>query len=496
MPESLITPSTDSLVPKERDRFFEFGVIGNPLLGSWYKEEEFNLQDVSIQALQKMTRMDGQAAALYRILTLPIKAAKWDIIAEDGADKEKELVLANFKQPPKRGGMSTPISFIIGYFCRAIRDGFALMEKCYEIVDGQIIFKKWAPRDASTITFLTDETGGFNGAKQKVSYKGKLIDASIPKEKLIFFTVNKEENHLYGQSMFLPGYYHYDKKHKLYYIANLAYQLNAIPFRMGKIPEGMSPKDIQLFREFLANVGLNASGTYPQGFEVEKFEATRALADFLPLIQHHDSMMAKSVLAQFLDLGAEGKGGAYALSQDHSDLMILGLESIMNEMADVISWYGIPDLVDYNFGSGKYPKFEFHPLIDSQKQLMKDVFTAILAKISNASISDEFLLEMEENVAGELGLDIDYEEVRKVREAELQAQKDAQAQAQKQAADVMRRLGTQQNPPNPPAPGNKQPGQSNPGNKPIGLGDDFEREKIIRLHELVEEAIASIVGLE
>lgn len=422
----------------------EIGVIHNGFVGTFNQEEELNLTDVTVDKLAEMTRKDGQAAALMRILTLPIKSAKWDITGDADMQREIDFVRENFTRPPHRGGMSTPMSYVIGHMAKAVRDGFSVFEKVWRIdEDGHIRYKKLAPRASNTITFLTDEHGGFAGVRQRAFYKGKFYDVTIPPEKCLVYTVNKEENPLYGQSLLLPAYYHYDKKHKLYYIANLAYLVTAVPIRLGEIPEGMQeerPDLVAAFRQALADIGLNTAVTFPQGFKVDKFEAQRALADFMPLINHHDLLMAKSVLSQFIELGTGGNSGAYALSRDHSDLFVVGLEGIMKEIADTITWYAIPDLIDYNFASGKYPRFEFEPLTDSTTRLLKDVFSEVM-RAQEGRVSDDFLLQLEREVAGQLGLEIDYDAVEAKRKAEMEMMREAQAQAAADLRNAVAKVG-------------------------------------------------------
>ena len=74
-----------------------------------------------------------------------------------------------------------------------------------------------------------------------------------------------------------------------------------------------------------------------------------ATSDPSKSIAHHDRQIAKSILAQFIDLGAESSGGSYALSEDQSSLFTLGLTAIANEFAEVVNQDIISQLVAYNF---------------------------------------------------------------------------------------------------------------------------------------------------
>jgi len=74
-------------------------------------------------------------------------------------------------------------------------------------------------------------------------------------------------------------------------------------------------------------------------------------------IAHHNREIAKSVLAQFLELGAT-EVGSRALSEDHSRLFMLSLEAVANTIKDGFNKYAIPQLVDLNFSVKEYPTLE------------------------------------------------------------------------------------------------------------------------------------------
>ena len=65
--------------------------------------------------------------------------------------------------------------------------------------------------------------------------------------------------------------------------------------------------------------------------------------------------MALSVLAQFVMLGTAGKGGAYALSRDQSDMFLDGVEYIVTLIEKVFYREVIIPIVKINFGEGVDP---------------------------------------------------------------------------------------------------------------------------------------------
>lgn len=457
-----VEPKADPLVGTE------YGVT-TPLPGGTYDAylgtttgeiPRFGL--VSIENLVEMRRKDGQARALYRLLTLPIRAAlqtaEWVEPDEGGAEQETEFANLLFNTPPQNGGMTTPVTKILRNTLLALGDGYAVFEEVRHVptvgpLKGKIALQKLAYRDSRTIRFRIDKKGGFDGVRQVTSLGGKAIDVVIPAEKVWYYAANEEENPYYGVSVFESAWQHYDIKRKLYYIAHLAAQFAAIPGRSGKVPKGFDINELKQFKQSLADFAFNTSMTYPEGYEVE-FHNNTAAFDFLKLIDHHNHMMSRSVLGGFIDNEDRPALVDIAQSDPQADLFMMSIEAIMNEIAESWTYHLMPKYIDWNFGTQKYPVFKFGKLADAAKSTIKDVFTAVVTS-SILNCTPEFVREMEMKLSEELGLDIDYKEIEKrEEEAAQQAQEEAQAQAEQeaamQAAQPAPAPGAPNGPPKPP----------------------------------------------
>jgi hypothetical protein len=420
---------------------------------------------VSIENLVEMRRKDGQARALFRLLTLPIRAAlqtaEW-VEPEDG-DAEKETEFANlmFNTPPQNGGMTTPLTKILRNTLLALGDGYSVFEEVRHVpqtgpLKGKITLRKLAYRDSRTIRFRVDDKGGFDGVRQVTSLGGKAIDVIIPAEKCWYYAANEEENPYYGVSVFESAWQHYDIKRKLYYIAHLAAQFAAVPGRSGKVPKGFDLKELMQFKQSLADFAFNTAMTYPEGYEVE-FHNNTASFDFLKLIDHHNHMMSRSVLAGFLDSEDRPALVDIAKTDPQADMFVMAIEAIMHEIAESWTYHLMPKYIDWNFGTGKYPEFKFGKMADSAKLAIQEIFkTVVNSSILNCT--PEFVREMEMKLAEDLGLDIDYKEIEKrEEEAAIQAQEEAKAQAQQEAD--MQAQGIPPGGGPPPGPGAPKPPQ-------------------------------------
>jgi len=412
-----------------RRKQYESGVIGdiNEMVIQT-QNQVLDHREVELEQLQFMTNNDGQAKGILNAVKYPVRMARPNIKPAEGGEEEAAFIEECLLKAPAEGGMETSLRTVISRMALSVRDGHKIFEKVFEAEGGKVRLKKLAYRSNETTKFKYDWHGQINGAEQKTTFQEKTIDVKWGLDKIAYFVYNAEENPYVGHSDFYPVFYHYDKKHKLYAIAHIAYQLNAVPIRIGSHPKNMPKKDLKIFRDSLKAIGTAVAMTHPEECEVLPFESKRALHEFLALIQHHDSMMSRAFLTQFMNLGQEGSGGSYALSSDQSNLFLMSIMSLLEDIGEVFNTQVIPQLIDYNFSSKKYPTLEFTPFSDTIRSAITSTFYALLAA-RFPQISPEFSLAMEKAVADELGLELDYEEIEARIEEERNALMEAQATA-------------------------------------------------------------------
>lgn len=402
--------------------------------------EEFRNEDESsptVRQLVLMRRTDGQARALYRLLTLPIRSALRTatfVPAEEG-DKEAEFIDQMFNLPAAGGGMQTPFNRIMAQMLMCVFDGFSAFEQVYWSpstgpLKGKITLKKLAYRSSETITFLTDEHGEFAGLRQRANLHGRYIDIAVDKEDSFYVAAQEEERMHYGVSFFQSAFHHYDKKVKLYYIAHLAAQRSAVGMRDGTWPVGATEKEKNNFKRALADVGVAQFIAHPENFKVNLLTEQGSF-DFLSYINHHNSQMSKSVLAAFFDTNQGGGSSDTSLVNfgEQSDAMfILMLQTIMDEMASAINDWLIPKFVDWNFGTDKYPTFTWGTFTNEQKEAIQKTFDKLAATSpQGVNVTPEFLRQLEIKISDELGLEIDYDEIQKVEDEQKAAEEAANA---------------------------------------------------------------------
>ena len=399
----------------------------------------------TIAQLKAMRMTDGQARALYRLLTLPIHSALKGstFIPAPGGEDEAEFITKVFLEAPHAGGMTITFDRFMAQMLQGLFDGFAAFEKVYWVpgygdLKGKLTLKKLAYRPSESISFIVDENGGFEGFRQRAYSYGKSVDVYIPKARAFYFAAQEDENPYYGVSYFQSAFYHWDKKQKIYFTAHLAAQRSAVGTRVGTVPRHANAAAKAEFARNMANMALNQYLIMPEGFLLESLKEGGNF-DFLNYLNHHNSQMSKSILGHFIDKDqGAGRGESSVVDNDSGgdDIFFMTLQAIMDNIASQINHYIIPDVIDANFKGQKYPKFTWGKLTDDQKKRVAKIFEKLATAGDTSTITPEFIRELERHMAEDLGLEIDYDEVeaREEREKEeMTAQLNAQAEADEAA---------------------------------------------------------------
>jgi hypothetical protein len=493
---------------------FEVGVSSHLPWTSPYRDawEVLREEDISVRQLAAMRRTDGQARALYRLVTLPVRAAlkTATFVPEDnveGGEEEAAFVEQMLTLPSCGGGMTVPLGRIVAQMLLAIFDGFSAFEMIYwqpktGPLKGKWTLKKLAHRPSDTLTFLLNDNSEFAGLRQQTMYQNRQIDVVIPAEHAVYYAANEEERPFYGESYFRAAFEHWRSKFKLYVIAHLAAQRAAVGTRVGTLPPNPSKEDKAEFRKALADLGVAQYMTIPSDFRVDSLKEFTGF-DFLAYINHHNSQMSKSVLAAFFDKeqGGGDAGKLVDFGTQSDALFMLMLSTIMGEIEEVINQKVIPRFVDWNFNSGKYPRFQFGSLSEEQRATLLDLFKTIAVAGQSLAIRPEFVHELEKQASEELGLEMDWDTI----EAKMEQEAEQQALAEQMQAMPV-------DPDADPDAPTASPGMPVPGDiLPVGgtaidpqlvpegfvlsgtLGDDDELSLTELAADLLDEALVELV---
>ncbi len=381
----------------------ELGIQREGVIGSYDTEE--NPDDLGPSTYISMQGNDGEVQAIVRILTLPVISTQVNIIPHPEDSGERDFIDTVFNKPPYMGGMTTPLSFLVADMTRAIFEGYRLYEKVARIIDkgkykGKIGWRKLSPRDARTISLRSDRHGGFKGAYQRATFGNDSVTAVIPPEKCMLFTFQKEKHWLYGESILKSAYYHYDKKHKLYYISHKKAEVDALGLKILKIGQNLTEAQREAAENVVDRLGINSRITLPSGVELEIVRGGESGYNPMPLIEHHNAQMAKSALAQVLNQVKYAY--PYGTKETPSDFLVLAVQSILKQMEETLNIYAVAPLIDYNFGTQAYPEVRFNKISGNAEAFLKDVF---LKLIGENTIPIGFVEKVVEKAANSLRLE-------------------------------------------------------------------------------------------
>jgi SPP1 gp7 family putative phage head morphogenesis protein len=339
----------------------EIGYTGN-LIFSGLPMDEYNPDlafPQSVQVYDQMRRSDGQIAAVLNAMKLPIRSARWYIEPDDNAKNNTEAQkIADFVEwNLLGGGMKFSWDDHLREALLMLDFGFSTFEKVFRFDEYEgkpvIVLDKYAPRVAPSVwRFPQDEkTGAIIAVQQLNVYTGEFYD--IPLSKVRLYTYQREGDNPIGISALRAAYKHWYIKDALYRIVAVGVEKGLIGTPYAMLPKGTSDPDRKMILETLTamRVAEEAGATFPDGVVLGILEGKSNAINAMPFIEHMDTQIARSMLAQFINLGtmSSASGGSYALGNTMVGMFVMGLEAIAGYIAGEVQ-KDIEQLVEWNFG--------------------------------------------------------------------------------------------------------------------------------------------------
>lgn len=238
--------------------------------------------------------------------------------------------------------------------------GFSVMEMIFKYRDdGLITTAKIAPRSQETIwEWDIDEHGDVRGLWQWPLIGGAKI--YIPAKQLLHFKTRMERGNPEGRSIFRSAYssWYYEKNITNIEAIAIEREMNGIP--VIKIPAAAFKDAAVLgkYQQMARDMKLNEQGgcvvpstpyfdtegnpTMMEQYKVELISSkgTRNI-DTNTIIMRHKQDMLRTILADFLMLGANDRG-SFALSKDKTTLFLRAVESFLDSITNELNkkWIG------------------------------------------------------------------------------------------------------------------------------------------------------------
>jgi SPP1 gp7 family putative phage head morphogenesis protein len=349
--------------PPPRPTGGEIGATGNKIFAG-LPMDEYNPDlafPESVLVYDRMRRSDGQIAAIYAALTLPIRSTKWYIEpCEDAEDQQLAEQIAKFVEDNLFGGMQYSWDEFLREALLMLIYGFSVFEKVwrFDTWNGRPVvwLDKYAPRVAPSIwRFPQDENSQDIVAVEQIIYTTGDIK-TIPLSKCRIFTYQREGNDPVGISAFRPAYKHWYIKDALYNVMAVGIEKQLVGTPYAKVPQGTSEDEKNKILDALTatRTSEEAGFTVPDNVQVDMLQAGANNIQQLAMafLEHQDTLIARSVLAQFINLGtlSSASGGSYALGQTMVDLFCMSLEAVARYIEGEVQ-HDIEELVTYNWGA-------------------------------------------------------------------------------------------------------------------------------------------------
>lgn len=328
---------------------------------------------LAVRTYDRMLRDDASVKVSLRAGKAPVLGGDYFIEAFNETPENaaiKEFVEFNIFHGPNQ-----PFLLVMEDVLRMFDYGFSVLEPVWELREWApkktaaganrrqyTCLRKLAPRPApSIIQFNYDKNGGpLNVEQNAVDDKGKTNKVTIPIEKLIVFTFDKHGGNLEGESILRSAYKHWFYKDTLYKIDAIQKERHGIGVPDIELPPGYSVNDKNMAHELGRNLRTNefAYIVRPPGLTVGFAELKGQLVDALMSANHHDNMIMKNVMVQFLNMGIESSGGGRATGASAMDMFLKSMRYIANMICEVFNLYLIPNLVAYNFPTDQFPRMQ------------------------------------------------------------------------------------------------------------------------------------------
>jgi hypothetical protein len=461
-PEGFIVASEKLRAYDKDDRAPDFRQLGTSGQTSYgWGRDEYNpkLRDkAGYRVYDEMRRSDGQVRSTLRLIKTPVIGGRWYIQA--ASREEKDVEVADFVWKCLTEYMSIPFRQVLYDALTMLDFGASPFEKVFEEreIEGKtrVIWQKLMPLHIDDVEEIKyDRNGGpdkIRFYRERPGESAQFVDIDI--EKLCVFTHDRECGNIMGISILRSAYKHWYYKSNLEKIDAIQKERHGIGVPIIKLPIGFTSKgpgnDVLLADEIGRNLRVNESAhvVLPPLWELEFAKLEGQPVDSIASIAYHNQMILANILAPWF----EGNQNT-DVSVLH-DLFLKASRFVADTIADGITCYVIPQLVNYNYerGSVGYPKLKVRRIGETTDWR---TFSFAIRNLVGADLLRADL-PLEEYLRDEMDLPL-YDEATDRKQEEIERQEEQAELAHSRAMEINKTRQAQQGQPG--AGGKKQDGQ-------------------------------------
>lgn len=362
----------------------------------------------ALRTYERMKRNDAQVRLSLRVCKFPVLGGDWYV--EPASDSQDDRDVAEFVDYNLFQFMTTPWQDVLQHTLTMLDYGFSVIEEVFTEAAWRpardnansrnyTMVRKLAPRPAVTIDrFRYDVNGGPRGVdhlKADPDEAYAYTDSEptfIPIDKLVVFTFDKEGGDMLGHSILRTAYQHWYYKNNLYKIDAIAKERHGIGVPEITLPPGYDDDDLKFATQMARNLRTNEQAhiVKPMGWEVGFAKIEGQLPNTLESAEHHDLMIARNVLAQFINgTSSAGTTGSRSNMATSFDLLLKSLRQIGAMVCSGFNQHFIPQLVDYNFKVERYPTLKVRGIGEARDQQMVAAALRNLVSENIISVDDD-----------------------------------------------------------------------------------------------------------
>lgn len=349
----------------------------------------------SLNVFDRMRREDPQVMSMMRAVTLPMQESDWRLDATGVRDEVVELVANDLNlgivgrervAPLRTKGRFSWDEFLRLAMLELVY-GHSVFEQVYIIDEqGRTRLSKLAWRPPRTITdFQIEKDGGLKAIVQRDAPQ------PIPVDRLVVFVNEREGANWIGVSLFRAAYKVWLLKDRTLRVQALAAERNGLGlpvYTSAPPPEDSDPTVVKkwLDDEIAAGMkiakgaraGETAGASLPHGATFRFEGVTGKVPDLDKQIRYYDEQIARTVLANFLNLGGDNSTGSYALGDTFESFFSKSLNGLARHIASTIQQHVIEDLVDKNWGPTEPAPRLVPPRIGAEHPATAEAMRALL----------------------------------------------------------------------------------------------------------------------
>jgi hypothetical protein len=300
-----------------------------------------------------MRRNDGTVRGTLRLIKTPVLSARWYVQPATQSVRDKNA--AEFIENCLFKYMSTSFPQFLTEALLMLDYGYYPFEKVFRIdhpeAPGKVVWKKLAPRHPLDIfTWNYDDNGGPDGIEVPNPNQGmENVNVTIPIDKLIVFTFDKEAGNIEGMSVLRSAYKHWYYKEQLYKIDAIQKERHGIGIPIIILPPNFTNADRQIAENIGRNLRTNerAHVVLPPNWQIQFAKLEGQHVDALASADHHDGQIRANILGEWMKMGG---------SDEQQGVFLKSTRYIADIICDVFNKYAIPQLIDYNFSRVGYPE--------------------------------------------------------------------------------------------------------------------------------------------